>query len=158
MEDAVSFVKFPKHVLFSRTLSAHAKLLYAVLLGYAYQKDYCFPGYKRLCDDLQLSERTVRNAMRELVDAHLVACKNRGKKTNLYILCQPANIADQNGYPANIADYNRHNMPPNKKKGNNDRDRSNKIYTQEEREAYYVQYMEEHAERVAVLFGVAPEE
>jgi hypothetical protein len=46
------FVQLPKAVLYARHLSRDAKLLYAVLLGYAWQEQRCFPGYQRLCADL----------------------------------------------------------------------------------------------------------
>ncbi|HEU5200695.1 MAG TPA: helix-turn-helix domain-containing protein, partial [Ktedonobacterales bacterium] len=54
------FVQLPKLVLYARNLSRDAKLLYAVLLGYAWQEQRCFPGYTRLCDDLDASENAVR--------------------------------------------------------------------------------------------------
>jgi len=81
------FVQLPKAILYARNLSRHAKILYAVLLGYAWQEDRCFPGYGRLCHDLQASENSVRLYMRELQDAGLLRWKRRGLgKTNLYIL------------------------------------------------------------------------
>jgi hypothetical protein len=49
------FVQLPKLVLYARNISRDAKLLYAVLLGYAWQEQRCFPGYQRLCDDLDES-------------------------------------------------------------------------------------------------------
>lgn len=65
------FVQLPKAVLYARHLSRDAKLLYAALLGYAWQEQRCFPGYQRLCADLNASENAVRTWMRELEDAHL---------------------------------------------------------------------------------------
>lgn len=50
-----------------------AKLLYAVLLGYAWQEQRCFPGYQRLCADLEASENAIRKWMRELEDAQLIS-------------------------------------------------------------------------------------
>ena len=44
------FIQLPKLVLHSRILSRDAKLLYAVLLSYAWQEGKCFPGYMLLCD------------------------------------------------------------------------------------------------------------
>lgn len=43
------YVQLPKQVLYARNLSRNAKLLYTVLLGYAWQDQHCFPGYQRLC-------------------------------------------------------------------------------------------------------------
>ena len=80
------FVQLPKLVLYAQHLSRDAKLLYAVLLGYAWQEQRCFPGYQRLCADLNASENAVRTWMRELEDSHLITQRRRGQgRTNLYI-------------------------------------------------------------------------
>ncbi len=81
------FVQLPKLVLYARNLSRDAKLLYAILLGYAWQERRCFPGYNRLCDDMQASENAVRKYMRELEAMDLLRQKRRGLgKTNIYTL------------------------------------------------------------------------
>lgn len=81
------FIHLPKQILFARNLSRDAKLLYAVLLGYAWQKGRCFPGYRRLCADMQASENMVRKYMRELESVKLLSQKRRGLgKTNIYTL------------------------------------------------------------------------
>ncbi len=80
------FVQLPKAVLYARHLSRDAKLLYAVLLGYAWQEQRCFPSYQRLCADLEASENAVRTWMRELEAAHLISQRRRGQgRTNLYL-------------------------------------------------------------------------
>jgi hypothetical protein len=80
------FVQLPKAVLYAHNLSRDAKLLYAVLLGYAWQEQRCFPGYQRLCADLEASENAVRTWMRELEAAHLLSQRRRGQgRTNLYL-------------------------------------------------------------------------
>jgi hypothetical protein len=80
------FVQLPKLVLYAHNLSRDAKLLYTVLLGYAWQEQRCFPGYQRLCADLEASENAVRTWMRELEDAHLIFQRRRGQgRTNLYL-------------------------------------------------------------------------
>jgi hypothetical protein len=81
------FVQLPKLVLYARNLSRDAKLLYAILLGYAWQEQRCFPGYQRLCNDMDASENMVRKCMRELGAAHLLSQQRRGQgRTNIYIL------------------------------------------------------------------------
>jgi Helix-turn-helix domain len=81
------FIQLPKQILYARNLSRDAKFLYAVLLGYAWQKDRCFPGYRRLCADMQASENMVRKYMRELEAVKLLSQKRRGLgRTNLYKL------------------------------------------------------------------------
>ncbi len=81
------FIQLPKQVLYARNLSRDAKLLYAVLLGYAWQEGRCFPGYRRLCEDMGASENMVRKYMRELEAVDLLRQKRRGLgKTNIYTL------------------------------------------------------------------------
>jgi biotin operon repressor len=81
------FVQLPKQVLRASNLTRDAKLLYAVLLGYAWEQDRCFPGYARLCQDMGATEKVVRKYMQELEAIGLVIQKRRGLgKTNLYRL------------------------------------------------------------------------
>jgi len=90
-EHTYGFVILPKIILHAANLSSEAKLLYAYLLGYAYEKDRCFPGYIALCADMQKSENTVRSFMRELEAAQLLEQKRRGLgKTNIYVMLNPA--------------------------------------------------------------------
>src|SRR5690242_16868442 len=82
------FIQLPKQILYARNISRDAKFLYAILLGYAWQEQRCFPGYNRLCADLQASENMVRKYMRELEAIGLLKQKRRGLgKTNIYTLC-----------------------------------------------------------------------
>jgi len=81
------FVQLPKQILWARNISRDAKMLYAVLLGYAWQEDQCYPGYPRLCADMGASENMVRKYMRELEAVGLLRQKRRGQgRTNLYTL------------------------------------------------------------------------
>ncbi|MBV9279693.1 MAG: helix-turn-helix domain-containing protein [Chloroflexi bacterium] len=81
------FIQLPKLVLHARNLSRDAKLLFAILLSYAWQAARCFPGYRRLCEDMQASENMVRKYMRELEAVGLLSQKRRGLgKTNIYTL------------------------------------------------------------------------
>ena len=81
------FVLLPKLILYARHLSRDAKLLYAVLLGYDWQEQRCWPGYTRLCADLDASENAVRKWMRELEAVHVLSQRRRGLGlSNLYTL------------------------------------------------------------------------
>lgn len=81
------FIQLPKIILRARNLSRDAKLLYSILLSYAWGDDHCFPGYQRLCFDMQGSENMVRKYMRELESVGLLSQKRRGLgKTNLYVM------------------------------------------------------------------------
>ena len=84
---ANGFIQLPKVVLHAANLSRDAKLLYAILLSYAWQASRCFPGYRRLCEDMQASENMVRKYMRELQALRLLSQKRRGLgRTNIYTL------------------------------------------------------------------------
>lgn len=89
-EDAVEqqgFVQLPRAVLLNKEISHGAKLLWAVLAGFAWQDECCYPGQQRIADDLGVSIRTMRTWLRELEKAELVTVIRRGlKKTNLYLL------------------------------------------------------------------------
>jgi hypothetical protein len=84
------FVLLPRTLLHAPGLSRDAKLLYAVLLSYAWQEGRCFPGYARLQADLQCSVNSVTKWMQELQGARLVTRRRRGQgKTTVYTLHDP---------------------------------------------------------------------
>jgi DNA-binding transcriptional ArsR family regulator len=58
-----------------------------MLLAYAWQNDFCFPGQAKLAADMGLNERTVRRHIQALEDAGLLVIQQRGQgKTNVYEL------------------------------------------------------------------------
>src|SRR5512144_2739935 len=88
--DALSthgFTQVPNHVLRSGMLSPGAKLAYAMLLSYAWQNDYCFPGQERLAKDMGCGLRSVVRFIQELEKEGFIVIKRRGQgKPNLYEL------------------------------------------------------------------------
>ncbi|MFN0218840.1 MAG: helix-turn-helix domain-containing protein [Hyphomicrobium sp.] len=81
------FTQVPNFILVNKGLSVGAKLAYAMLLKYAWQDDYCFPGQQTLAVDMGAGERSVRTYLKELEGAHLLEVKQQGLgKTNLYRL------------------------------------------------------------------------
>ncbi|TYL75343.1 helix-turn-helix domain-containing protein [Bradyrhizobium cytisi] len=59
----------------------------AILLSCAWQNDYCFPGQRRLAEDLGLEERSVRRNLKALEANGLLTIQRRGLgKTNIYEL------------------------------------------------------------------------
>jgi DNA-binding transcriptional ArsR family regulator len=81
------FTQVPNFLLKSKHLSAGDKMTFAMLLSYAWQNDYCFPGQQRLAEDLGLDERSVRRHLKALEANALLAIKRRGLgKTNIYEL------------------------------------------------------------------------
>ena len=62
-------------------------MAFAMLLSYAWQNDFCFPGQERLAEDLGLSDRSVRTHLKFLEANGLLTIRRRGQgKTNIYEL------------------------------------------------------------------------
>src|SRR6266853_586514 len=81
------FTQVPNFILTNKDLSVGAKLYYAMLLKYAREKDYCFPGQQTLATDMGSSERSVRTYQKELEDAGFLEVTQRGLgRTSLYTL------------------------------------------------------------------------
>ena len=84
---AQGFTQVPNFLLRSKKLSAGDKMTFAMLLSYAWQNDYCFPGQLRLADDLGLHETNVRKHLKSLQEMGLLTIIRRGQgKTNIYQL------------------------------------------------------------------------
>lgn len=84
---AQGFTQLPNFILKSKKLSAGDKITFAMLLSYAWQNDYCFPGQLRLAADLGLHETNVRKHLKSLAATDLLAIRRRGQgKTNVYEL------------------------------------------------------------------------
>jgi len=94
------FTQVPNHVLVSSRLSPGAKLTYAMLLKYAWQNDYCFPGQERLAKDMGVTDRSVRTYLQELATKQFVVIKQRGLgKPNLYELNLAVSATDRKKFP-----------------------------------------------------------
>jgi hypothetical protein len=97
------FTMVPNHVLVSDKISPGAKLAYTMLLKYAWQDNFCFPGQERLAKDMGVTDRSVRTYLQELEKADFVAIKQRGLgKVNLYELnlrVKGASVADRKYFP-----------------------------------------------------------
>ena len=81
------FAAFPYVVLRDTTLSAGARLAYAVLLMYAWQEQACFPGQAKMAGDIGVGERQLRNYLKELESAGYIRIKRQGlNRPNLYYI------------------------------------------------------------------------
>jgi len=81
----LGFTQLPNYLFQVRGLSHSAKLTYALILSYAWQKDYCFPGQETLARDLEVSTRSVIEYLKELQGRGLIRIQRRGLgKTNIY--------------------------------------------------------------------------
>lgn len=84
---AKGFTMVPNFLLKSRKLSTGDKMAFAMLLSYAWQNDFCFPGQARLAEDMGLDERSVRRHLKALETNELLTISRRGLgKTNIYKL------------------------------------------------------------------------
>src|ERR1700730_6683236 len=84
---AKGFTQVPNFLLKSKKLSSGDKMAFAMLLSYAWQNDFCFPGQRRLGEDLGIDERNVRRHLKSLETIGLLAIQRRGQgKTNVYTL------------------------------------------------------------------------
>jgi hypothetical protein len=88
--DALSqngFTQVPNSMLKSCKLSPGAKLAYAMLLSYAWQNEYCFPGQETLAKDMGSGLRSVVRYIKEFEDAKFLKIKKLGQgRVNLYEL------------------------------------------------------------------------
>ncbi len=84
------FTMVPNLLLLDGTFSPLAVRLYGLLAHYAWRDEREFPGQPLLIAQSGSSERSVRNALRELESRGLLETKRRGLgKTNVYVLKDP---------------------------------------------------------------------
>jgi hypothetical protein len=81
------FVQIPKAVLLCKEISYGAKVAYSILLGYAWQDEFCFPAQESLANDLGCSVRQARRFLVELKECKFITWKQMGlNKPNVYYL------------------------------------------------------------------------
>src|SRR5215204_5186682 len=89
------FTLIPNYVLRARGISRDAKLLYGILLSYAWQKGNCWPGYDTLMEDLQCGRPQLAKYIKELKGTGLIQVQRRGQGlTSIYTIkdVQPENL------------------------------------------------------------------
>jgi len=88
--DALSrrgFTQVPNHLLRSTKISPGAKLAYTMLLSYAWQYDFCFPGQDSLAKDMGCAVRSVVRYIQELEKSLFIVVRKRGQgRPNIYEL------------------------------------------------------------------------
>jgi biotin operon repressor len=93
---AMGFTQVPNFLLKSKKLTSGDKMTFAMLLSYAWQNNYCFPGQVRLGEDLGIHETNVRKHLKSLQVNGLLTITRRGQgKTNIYTL----NLKRRKHYP-----------------------------------------------------------
>ena len=84
---AGGFTQVPNFLLKDPTISANGKVVYSMLLSYAWTNNMVFPGQERMAEDLGTSQPTIARAIKELESRGWLEVQRRGQgKTNLYIL------------------------------------------------------------------------
>ncbi len=88
--DALSqkgFTQVPNALLRHKTISPGAKLVYTMLLSYAWQNDFCFPGQETLAKDMGVTSRSVRTYLKELEAKKFLTIQQQGQgRVNIYHL------------------------------------------------------------------------
>ena len=81
------FTQVPNYVLESSQISPGAKLAYTMLLKYAWQNEYCFPGQERLAKQMGVTRQSANTYLKELEKKEFIAIKRQGQgKPNIYTL------------------------------------------------------------------------
>jgi hypothetical protein len=84
---AGGFTQVPNAILKDPKISTNAKVVYAMLLSYAWHNNKVFPGQERMAEDIGMSRPSVTKAIGELVKAEYLEVTRRGQgRTNVYIL------------------------------------------------------------------------
>jgi hypothetical protein len=100
------FTMVPNHVLVSGKISPGAKLCFAMLLRYAWQNGFCFPGQQRLALDMGVSDRSVRTYLQELSAQDLITIRQRGLgKPNLYEINLVPSGVDRKIFPVRTGNH-----------------------------------------------------
>lgn len=81
------FTQVPNFLLRDPNVSANAKVVYSMLLSYAWNNNLVFPGQERMAEDIGSSQPTIARAIKELEEQGWLEVQRRGQgKTNLYVL------------------------------------------------------------------------
>lgn len=79
------FTQLPNFILRNAEISANAKVVYSLLLSYAWHNNLCFPGQERLAEHMGTHVSTVSRAITELENCSLIEIERRGQgRTNFY--------------------------------------------------------------------------
>ncbi len=86
------FAQIPRPILRAKGLSLKAKMVYCLLLDYAWNNDYVFPGQPLMAEELDVSVDTVQRALQELRAYKLIDWKQQGlNRPNIYYILSLSN-------------------------------------------------------------------
>jgi len=81
------FTQIPNAILKHPTLSFGAKVVYGVLLSYAWREDFCYPAQETIAKDTNCSIRQVQRLLIELKSAGALYWKQQGlNRPNVYYI------------------------------------------------------------------------
>jgi hypothetical protein len=79
------FIQIPSLIIRDPLLTCAARVLYALLLSYAWQEKECWPGQDRLSKEMGCSPDTLYRTLVELKERKLITWKRPGQgKPNIY--------------------------------------------------------------------------
>jgi hypothetical protein len=81
------FTQMPNFILRNPEISIGAKTTYSLFLSYAWHNNFCFPGQKRLAEDMGMGIASVNRFVKELEGCGLIEIERRGQgRTNFYVI------------------------------------------------------------------------
>ncbi len=86
---AQGFAIIPRWLLQSTSVTAHAKMVYAVLTGFADQNGVCWPSHATIAEQAGVAVSTAKKALAELRDLGVLTWQMRerkdgGRSSNMY--------------------------------------------------------------------------
>lgn len=91
----MQFSRIPRSVLYDKTLSASARVVYAAIAGYVWQGNTASLGHRKIARDLGISPTTALSALDELQAAKHLLVRSGPKHRGIYILTSPVFASKQ---------------------------------------------------------------
>lgn len=91
----MQFSRVPRSVLYDKTLSASARVVYACIAGYVWQGNTASLGHRKIARDLGISPTTALSAFDELQVAKHLLVRSGPKHRGIYILTSPVFASKQ---------------------------------------------------------------
>lgn len=90
---AEGFTQIPNAILRSKEIGGMEKCTYSLLLSYAWNNDFCFPGQERLAEDLGCSRASANTYIGTLRKKGFINVQRQGlNRPNLYELNLKAKV------------------------------------------------------------------